>query len=133
MDLDKLRDFVRIKRRIAELDSQLRSAKDEADRLQESLLEEYAQEGIPSITIDGMTVYMHRSIWASPAEGISNDRFVGTLKSVGLDHFVKETYSSQTLSAYVRELMKEEESLPEELEEAIRVTEKYSLRTRRAA
>lgn len=132
MDIEKLRDYVRLRRREAELKAQMESIKKEADDLQHELLEQFGQDGVSSMTVDGMTVYLHRQLWAGAVEGVPKDTVVEVLKSVGLGHFVTESFNVQTLSSYVRDLEREEEELPEELADVIAVREVYGIRTRRA-
>lgn len=132
MDIEKLRDYVRLRRREAELKAQMESIKDEADGLQHELMEQFGQDGVSSINVDGVTVYLHRQLWAGAADGVPKDTVVEVLKSVGLGHFVTESFNVQTLSSYVRDLEREEEPLPDELADVINVREVYGIRTRRA-
>jgi hypothetical protein len=76
---------------------------------------------------DGTTLYAHRQVWAS--HGGDAQRAVSALRSAGLDELV--TVNSQTLSAWVRERQANGEEIPPEVGEAILITERTSLRTRR--
>ena len=131
MDIDRLREYVRLKRRQKELDAELKALGQEIDQMQETLLETFAQDGVTSMTVDGSTVYLHRQLWAGAAEGITRDQMCEGLRETGLGHFVHEAFNTQTLSSWVRDLEREGEELPPDLEGLMALREVYQLRVRR--
>lgn len=101
------------------------------DDLEPALLDWYAENGTQSIKANGATVYLHRQIWARPAE---NDwpKAVAALKASGLADLVQERANINTLSAWVREREAAGEPLPAAFEGAISVAEEFGLRVRRS-
>lgn len=129
-----------------DLKSRLKEVKDKKEALEENLLEKMAEDGVPRMAIninyDGKeqtrTLYTHKQLWA----GYNDDKqaLIDALKQASLDDMVSEGYNTQTLSAYVRQFdpdgtMDTEElrkQLPTQLQSVIKLSEKFSLRTRKA-
>lgn len=128
-------------RRIAEIDDRLKAMRQEEEALrdergqhEEQLIEYMLDAGTESIRIvlpDGSkkTVFIRNEVWASALD-------VDTLRNhpdtAGL---VKETVNGQTLSAWVRELDRDDDGqpiLPDELREAIKVSTPIRIGTRKA-
>ena len=127
-----LKRFVQLEKRRRELESQLKEAKAESGHLEAMLLEKFAESGIASIKVDGLTVYLHRQLWAGPIDG-NYIAACEALQAVGLGDMVEPRFNTNTLSAWVRERDKEGEALPPTLSEAIKVTEQFSIRTRKGS
>ena len=137
-------------RQFVELDQQRKAKEGEVDKLKEQLavietelLQRFEHAGLQSMKTElGVTVYVHRQLWAGAQDG-NTDRLVGSLKLVGLEALVREQVNSQTLSAWVREQAKAHENghtlspeeirplLPGPLQEAMSLSEKFSVRTRK--
>lgn len=116
-----------LRRRVAELAEELRP-------LEEQILEEIVQEGVPQAKVetpDGrVTVYLERKIWAKCTDE-DWPRACAALRDAGLGDFVLERYNTTTFSAYLRELDKAGTPMPEPLVGAIEADERLSIRTRR--
>lgn len=129
-----------------DLKARLREVKDKKDALEENLLEKMAEDGIPRMAInihhngkeEQRTIFTHKQLWA----GYNEDKqsLIDALKQASLDDMVSEGYNTQTLSAYVRQFdpdgtMDTEElrnQLPTQLQPVIKLSERFSLRTRKA-
>ena len=138
MDTEKLRRYVELDKRKADLKAELSDINSEMDTLEEVLLTQFEQDGIQNMNIDGRTVYLHRQLWAS-AEDKDNERATQALKAAGLGDMVAERFNTQTLSSWVREqvaLADDDDlddlfdALPDEFRGAIKVAERHQLRTR---
>jgi hypothetical protein len=71
--------------------------------LEEQALSRFEQMGINNFNIDGRTVYLHREWWAKSKDG-NVERTIAALKACEeTAPFVKETFNTQSLSAYFRE------------------------------
>ena len=128
-------------RRIAEIDrqrsalnAQLDTLNDERTQLESALLAAWGEEGMSSIRVDGATVSLRRDLWAGLVrnEQGSNADALSALKRARLGSFVNETVNTQTLSAWARELPRDNDDmpiLPSSLRERINVSEKFSIRT----
>lgn len=133
MNLDQLREFIAHKQRISELEAELKKEKAAAAALEEPLIEALAEDGVDSMRVDGVTTYMHTQYWASKRDGVETEQVVDALRASGYGDLVAENYNSQTLSAVVRELIEQDEPLPEPLAEVIVSSPKTSLRIRNKA
>lgn len=134
-----------------ELDEQRKGKEGEIDKIKERMtelepliMERFENAGMQSMkSTQGTVIYVRRDLWAGAKEG-AEVLLLEALKAVGLGDMVKEKVNTQTLSAYVREQEKEQfganvsakpeqiiEVLPEGLRNAVNITEKFSLRTRK--
>lgn len=129
----------------ADLDSQIQGHKDqikaleaEKGRLEARLIEEMALEGIQNMKVNGRTIYIQRQTWAGHFG--DKDGLCQALIKAGMQEYVSETFNTNQLSAFVREFdpentLTEEEiiqKLPIELQDKIKVTHRFNLRTRKA-
>lgn len=131
-----------------DLENRLSAVKRELAQIEEQLLDEMSEEGVPSLKIniensDGTqstrTVYQRRELWAGYAEDFTKQDLCEALKHAGLEDMVTETFNTNTLSAYIREYDENNQSteeivkqLPAEIQPYIKVSEKYKIRTRKS-
>lgn len=152
MNISRLQRFVELELQRRRLEEDLKANREEAGPLERELLQEFAADGVQNLRINGVLVYVQRELWA----GIVRDdperdratpeelaRAVEALKDAGLDDYVKETFNTQSVSAYVREQVRNAgldtaepaamyAALPSAFAGTISVSEKFSLRTRKA-
>ena len=131
MDNELLHKFVDLETKRRELDREHKRVKEQCAETEARLLKEFEAAGMESAKVDGMTVYLHRQLWASPGEA-GRDAVVVALKETGMDQYVSENYNANSLSAFVREMENTEQALPEQLANVLKVVEKFSLRTRQS-
>ena len=105
MNMEQLKEFVCLEARKRELDSELKAIAARLDDLEQALLPQFLSDGIASMKVDGLTVYIAQDIQASPA----NDRteVIGALKESELGQYIFENYNTQSLRAFVREMAEE--------------------------
>ena len=133
LNMERLKEFVEKDARKQALKRELNQLNKELNELEPELLESFAEEGVESIKVDGRIVFLHRQIWAQVVGGACNRPLaVEALKRAGLSDFVSENFNSNQLSAYMRELERNGEPLPEEFDGILEANEKFSLRTRKA-
>ena len=130
MDADVVRRYTTLRQRERERKAEAGALKEEADALEQEILEQFAAEGIDSVRIDGKTVYLHRTLWARTEKDVDREAVCGALQEIGLGHFVSETYNANTLSAWMRDLDREGEELPTELKGLVKGEEVYQVRVR---
>lgn len=136
MDTADVRMYVALRRRVKELEAQAKGVKDEANELEQRLLDEFAQESVDRITVDGTTVYLRTQRFASIPEGVTKEELVEALEadphSRGL---VSKNFNWNSVHAHVRELIGEsgDDPLPEHLQGLVKVTETFNLRTVKSA
>ena len=130
MITEELKRFVALEERRRQLETEIDTVKAEAAQLEELLLPEFERNGLEKVSIDGCTVYLERKLWAKAKDG-DKAAVCKVLKRARLGDFVEETFNTNSLSAYVRELDREEKPLPPSLREVLEISEVFKLRTRR--
>jgi hypothetical protein len=131
LNTDELKRFVALEERRRQLETEVDSIKTEAAELESRLLPQFEQSGTERIAIDGRTVYVERKLWAKAKDG-DKAAVCKALRRARLGDYVEETFNTNSLSAYVRELDREERPLPSSLRDVLEVSEVFKLRTRRS-
>lgn len=131
MNTEELKRFVSLEERRRQLEAEIDTIKAEAAELEGVLLPQFEQGGFEKVSIDGRTVYVERKLWAKAKDG-DKTAVCQALKRARLGDYVEETFNTNSLSAYVRELDREGRPLPPSLREVLEVSEIFKLRTRRS-
>lgn len=131
MNTEELKRFIALEERRRQLETEIDAIKAEAAQLEQMLLPEFERSGLEKVSIDGRTVYLERKLWAKAKDG-DKAAVCKALKRAHLGDFVEETFNTNSLSAYVRELDREERSLPPSLRDVLEISEVFKLRTRRS-
>jgi hypothetical protein len=131
MNTEELKRFVALEERRRQLEAEVDTIKAEAAELEQLLLPQFEQEGFEKVSIDGRTVYVERKLWAKAKDG-NKAAVCKALKRARLGDYVEETFNTNSLSAYVRDLDREDRPLPPSLREVLEVSEVFKLRTRRS-
>jgi hypothetical protein len=109
MNMQQLREFVSLENSKKDLDAELKATKQKLDELEELIIPQFIEDGVPSITVevDGKkrTLSIYPDVYASPL----NDReeVVEALKQSELGQYVAENYNANSLTSFVREVWKE--------------------------
>jgi hypothetical protein len=127
-----------------ELKSELKQIEATMGTLGPALLSYLGQGGFESVTVAGYKFFPRREPWVYPKEGMEREDVIGALKASGMEQFVTEQYSTQSLTKYVRDLEEQnEESLrtglvasvealiPTPLAAVIRINPTYRIHTLR--
>lgn len=136
MNIELLTNYANLMKEKKDLDAQARIIKGEIAHIEDAVQEQFINNGVDSLKVNGQTLYLHQQLWASPKkrDGDSTDsayeRACKKLSEIGLDDFVNPRFSTQSLSAFVRERSSDGEPLPDGFEDVISVTEKISVRVR---
>lgn len=140
MNIDKVTTFIALSERKAMLAAELDEVRRALDELEPILIEQFADDGIRHINLNGHTVYVQAQLWASPVDG-DYERACDALEQSGLSEFVGRRFNSQTLSAWVREHVRDERGdYPEQIDEhlpiaflgSIKAEKKWSVRVRKS-
>lgn len=131
MNTDELKRFVALEDRRKQLEAEVDSIKAEAAELEGLLLPQFEQSGMERVSIDGRTVYVERKLWAKAKDG-AKPSVCKALKRCRLGDYVEETFNTNSLSAYIRELDRENRQMPPSLAAVLDVSEVFKLRTRRS-
>jgi hypothetical protein len=132
MNTDNLRKFSALKQRISETEALAKELRAEATELEQHILDDFADEGVNKISVDGQTIYMRREIWARRPKEIDQEQMAQGLMGAGLDYLVSSKVNLQGLSAYARELDSAGEDLPSGLDRVVNVDEIFRLGVRRS-
>lgn len=141
---DLVNEFIELDEQRKKKEADVESIKDRLKELEPQIMERFENAGMQSMkSKQGTTLYIRRELWAGAAEG-AEVLLLERLKAIGLGDMVKEKVNTMTLSAYVREVEKETfngqtvkpdeilKALPEPLQAAVSLNEKFSLRTRKS-
>ena len=129
MNTDELKRFVALEERRRQLEAEIDTIKAEVAELEQRLLPQFEQGGLQRVSIDGRTVYVERRIWAKARDG-NKSAVCRALKRCHLGDYVEETFNTNSLSAYVRELERDGRPMPPSLAKVLEVSEVFRLRTR---
>lgn len=112
--IDRLQEFIDLKAAIAEMDRNAKLMKDKALALEEECYTKMCDVGVQSINIKGKTAYCRTDVFCSMAADHKEE--AGTwLKAEGYQDLFYETINSRTLSAAMKEFMKDGGEIPTEL------------------
>jgi hypothetical protein len=131
MNTDELKRFVALEKRRRQLEIEIDNIKSEAAELELRLLPQFELSGMERISIDGRTVYVERKLWAK-AKNDDKPAVCKALKHCRLGDYVEETFNVNSLSAYIRELDREGQAVPDVLASVLDVNEIFKLRTRKS-
>lgn len=128
-----------------DLEKKLEATKVLIATMEEKMVKYFQDHGLQNLTSSGSTVYLQRQLFASLTD---KEAAHAKLKEYGHGELVKDNVNSNSLSAWVRELIDEHEKktpdeidtkdlntkldLPKDLRDLIRVTEKFSVRVRKS-
>jgi hypothetical protein len=128
VDTNLIKTYARLRRQQAASEAEAGAIKTQADELEVKLIEAFSEEGLQNTKIEGQTIYLRRDLFAQRKPGVEAEELEAALVKAGLEHFIKPTVSMQSLSAYLRDLDKAEEDLPDELAAVVQGFEKFSVR-----
>lgn len=142
---DVLARCIELNRQKTEAKKILEAITAEFDKAKEQVKDLFIEMGVRSMKA-GKTVYLSKQIWAGNNEGVTNIEVTKALESLDLAGHV--TYNHQSVSSYVREIVKEHvewfdedggilvdpdilvQALPEPLNKLLKVTEKIDIKVR---
>lgn len=119
-----------------DLEARVRDLNRELEELEPRALDYLINAGLTNVKLaSGSTVYLDKTIWASLVddEGGTKEGAHRALKRANLGYLVKSNVNVQSLSAYVRERLKEGLPLFPSIQPWINVTEKPAVRVRRGS
>lgn len=131
MQTDRLREYADLRTEIKELEAKVKELRKTAENIEGQLLNDFANEGVQRMTVDGKTLYLRREVWARRHTDVdSTDMAQALMGSERFADLVSPSVNMQSLSARVREYVQEEEDLPPEVERVVRVDEVFRLGVR---
>ena len=133
------RDSMALLTQFAEAEIARREAEDVLDRakaraktIENALMENMLSMGVESARCSGLTIFVHKQLWARKNSESSTQDVCDCLKEVGLTSLVHEAYNTQSLSALMREWEREGQEMPAALSQVVSSEIVTSLRSRRS-
>ena len=123
-----LHDFVSATRTKRELEAQIKILNERIVESEKKLLDEMSDAGVQRVTVDGVTVYIHRQLWASKSPDVSDEEAAEAIGTSGLSDMIKPKFNANTMSSYIRELDSQGLPIPEALQSVLNIAEKFSVR-----
>ena len=112
--IDRLQEFIDLKADIAGLERKVKRKKDKALALEEECYTKMCDVGVQSINIKSKTAYCRTDVFCSMAADHKEEAGVW-LREEGYADLFYETINSRTLSAAMKDFMKDGGELPTEL------------------
>lgn len=127
---DRLREM---RDRKTEVEAELKWVNGEIERFNQLLVAEMVDQEVPRFDRDGKTFYIRSEIYPS-VDPERRDVLYEVIRENGFGDLIKETINFQTLAAFIKEQMRENnDQLPDWLEGLVNVFEKESVVLRRGA
>lgn len=117
-------------RQKADLEAQLTQVKARIAELADPAMDWMTEQGLLRAPFDGLgTLHIRHETWAGIAEGVPLSKVKAAIRRAGHDpaDLIKEKANTQTLSAFVRELLAEKGELPKGLAATLKITETAKL------
>ena len=135
LPIDKLRRYVELREQEKQHEAEASGVKDEADKLEAELIDAFTDAGVPNINVGGKTVSLRRDTYAQKAPGVTTPQLIEALRAAGDEEIASVTINSSRLSAYVRELLDDDnpKGLPEPLQPLLSLGERFSVRVTQGA
>lgn len=138
--------FVALDKQRRDLEQQLEAVKRDRGSIEGPLAEQMGLNGMQNASVDGLTVYIKRSPYVSKASTVETLTVCETLKKLGRDYMVAESYNAASLKSLVKEYRAEwaamseadraacrtrtEDGIPLALSRLLNVGERISVETR---
>jgi len=127
--IDLAREFVALTKEKRDFAKHLKVVKDSLKEVEERLILQLGNAGISKLTVDGMTVYTRRELWAF-VKPEQREAAIAALRENDHGEFVQVTPSTQRLRGLVRDWEEEEVATPAWFAEVFNTVEKYKLGAR---
>jgi hypothetical protein len=123
---EEIETLIRAKKAAADTESYCNK---EIERVQQQLLDAMADEHLPMIRLDsGMTLFKRCEKYYGVNEGYSKEDLINALANCDMTRdLVAATYNANTLKSRMAEIEANGDTLPAELLQMLKVTEKYKV------
>lgn len=122
------RQFAELVLREREVKEELKDIEGQKREIGAKVEEFLLESGLKNLPFSdlGITVYTQDMLWAAPKADVSKEEIKATLETCGWDEAI--SYNANTLSALVREAIREGHPVPPELDRLIDVKTKTTVR-----
>ena len=129
IDLEKLKEFLRLRDEAAELTAQASQKRAAAAELEKELSEQFAASGVQNINCDGSTCYLRIERYAN-ARKEHRQQLVAWARNNGFDDMV--VLQASSFKSWCREYIGENGELPEEIAGMVDLHENVKLGVRKS-
>ena len=126
----QLARYIQLIKEKKELECKLKKIKTAIEENEPEVLEHFQKYGLKNMSQDGLTLYLKRELWAGRAEGVEAEEAIKALQHAGLSEYAAPRVNTVSLSGYLRELDRDGEPFPKELEGIINLNEVFKIGSR---
>jgi hypothetical protein len=127
LNISLMKRYAKLEKAKAALSAAMDRVEAKLEPLREAVTDELIDAGIEKMTVDGRTIFIKHDIWARLLKG--KPEAIKALKEAGLEEYIAENFNMNSLSAYVREKINNNESLPKEFDGIIGESHVYKARS----
>lgn len=98
---------VNIKRRVESLEKETKELKAELETILRRIPLIFSTNKVDRVTVDGVTVYKRRQVWASKKKSVNKEEYLQALKAAGLKDFIFNSYSHGQVQSHIQDVEKE--------------------------
>lgn len=133
MNMEVFKQYLFWKDKKTDAEREVEEAKERMEFFQNLIMEELVENGVDKVSVDGRLIFPKRQLFASAMS--LTDEFRQALADNGATDLVQESINGQRLSAFVREMMRdngieEVSGLPDWVKNNVKVSEKVTLGVR---
>lgn len=130
--IEQVKRFIELTKTKRDLATQAKVVNEELATLQDPVLEYFNEQGMQSMNLDGMTLFISSKMYAKRCIDISVEDAIRALEEAHLDTFTAPAINTQGLSKYFREAEENGEEVPSCLEGKIDVNRYYEVVARKS-
>ena len=127
IDIRLLKRFAKLEKARAALSAAMDRIDAKLDPTREAVTDALIDAGVDRMTVEGRTIFIKHDIWAKLLKG--RKEAIEALKKAELEEYVAENFNMNSLSAYVREKIKNGEPLPKSFDGIIDASHVYKARS----
>lgn len=133
MNMEVFKQYLFWKDKKTDAEREVDEAKERMEFFQGLIMDELVENGVDKVSVDGRLIFPKRQLFASAMS--LTDEFRQALADNGATDLVQESINGQRLSAFVREMMRdngieEVSGLPDWVKNNVKVSEKVTLGVR---
>lgn len=133
MNMEVFKQYLFWKDKKTDAEREADEAKERMEFFQGLIMDELVENGVDKVSVDGRLIFPKRQLFASAMS--LTDEFRQALADNGATDLVQESINGQRLSAFVREMMRdngieEVSGLPDWVKNNVKVSEKVTLGVR---
>jgi hypothetical protein len=103
-ELEAFTRYAHLVIRKRELASETKEIERQLRTLEPGVLSYLCEGGFEKVKVEGYTLSPHREPWVYPAAHATEEQVIQALKACGMAQYVRESYSTKSLTTYVRQL-----------------------------